>query len=382
MKIATVLGARPQFIKAAAVSRALSFSAGMEEIIIHTGQHYDNNMSEVFFQELEIPKPAYNLGIGSGFHGLQSGRMLEAIERVLLEEVPDWVLVYGDTNSTLAGVLAAVKLHIPVAHVEAGLRSFDRRMPEEINRVLADHASDLLFAPTETALENLRREGLPGSSIYLVGDVMYDAAIYYGSKAKVHSEVLRKLSLTSKEYLLATLHRAENTDDPECLRSIVGGLAQIASEVPVVLPIHPRTRRILNDRNILLGISSSIRLIDPVGYLDMMMLEKNARLIATDSGGVQKEAYFHGVPCVTFRESTEWVELIELGWNRLAPPVSPAAVISGLRDALESTPRSTQTPYGDGHAAEKIGQILLQKGRTDVHRMAEPDMIAPVGPSH
>jgi UDP-GlcNAc3NAcA epimerase len=364
MKIATILGARPQFIKAAVVSKAFSAGTDIQEVIVHTGQHYDENMSEVFFQELDMPRPAYNLGIGSGSHGFQTGRMLEAIESVLMEEVPDWILVYGDTNSTLSGVLAAVKLHIPVAHVEAGLRSFDRRMPEEINRVVADHASDLLFAPTRTAIQNLRREGLPDSSIHVVGDVMYDAAICYGSKANAHSEVLHRLGLKCKEYILATLHRAENTDNIECLRSILGGFAQVARELPVVLPIHPRTRRILNDSGIFREISRCIRLIDPVGYLDMMMLEKNARLIATDSGGVQKEAYFHGVPCVTFRETTEWVELIELGWNRLAPPLSPATVLFGLRGGLESTPRSTQTPYGDGHAAERIVEVLLQKRQT------------------
>jgi UDP-GlcNAc3NAcA epimerase len=380
MKIATVLGARPQFIKAAVVSKAFRASPEIEEIIVHTGQHYDDNMSEVFFHELDMARPAYNLGIGSGLHGLQSGRMLEAIEGVLLEEVPDWVVVYGDTNSTLAGVLAAVKLQISVAHIEAGLRSFDRRMPEEINRVVADHTSDLLFAPTQMALHNLRREGLPDSSIHVVGDVMYDAVMYYGSRANAHSQVLHKLGLTNKEYLLATLHRAENTDNLECLRSILGGLAQIARELPVVLPIHPRTRRILNGRRIFREISGCIRVIDPVGYLDMIMLEKNARLIATDSGGVQKEAYFHGVPCVTFRESTEWVELIELGWNRLVPPVSPSAVISGLRDGLESTPHSTQTPYGDGHAAERIVQVLLQTGRTPSSCMVARDLMAPARP--
>jgi len=380
MKIATVVGARPQFIKAAVVSNAFSFSPDIKEVIVHTGQHYDENMSEVFFHELEITRPAYNLGIGSGLHGLQSGRMLEAIEGVLLKEAPDCVLVYGDTNSTLAGVLAAAKLHIPVAHVEAGLRSFDRRMPEEINRVVADHTSDFLFVPTKAALQNLRREGLPDSSIHAVGDVMYDAAIYYGSKARASSQVLHKLGLTSKEYLLATLHRAENTDNLDCLRLILGGLAQIAREVQVVLPIHPRTRRILNDRGIFRKISRCIRLIEPVGYLDMMMLEKNARLIATDSGGVQKEAYFYGVPCVTFRETTEWVELIELGWNRLAPPVSPAAVISGLRDGLESTPRSTETPYGDGHAAERIVQVLLAGVGTRASCMDAGSLMVGVGP--
>lgn len=362
MKIATVLGARPQFIKAAVVSRAFSLNPDIEEVIIHTGQHYDENMSEVFFHELDIPKPACNLGIGSGLHGLQTGRMLEAIEGVILKEVPDWVLVYGDTNSTLAGVLAAAKLHIPVAHVEAGLRSFDRRMPEEINRVVADHASDLLFVPTKAALQNLRREGLPESSMHVVGDVMYDAAIHYGSKARAHSQVLHRLGLRRKEYVLATLHRAENTDNLECLRVVLGGLAQIAREVPVVLPIHPRTRRVLGDKGIFTKISSCIRLIEPVGYLDMIALEKNARLIATDSGGVQKEAYFHGVPCVTFRERSEWVELIEMGWNRLTPPVSIEFVISGLRDGLQSTPRSTETPYGDGHAAERIVEVLVKKG--------------------
>jgi len=379
MKIATILGARPQFIKAAMVSKAFSASGDIEEVIVHTGQHYDENMSEVFFQELDIARPTYNLGIGSGSHGLQSGRMLEAIEGVLLQEAPDWVLVYGDTNSTLAGVLAAVKLHIPVAHVEAGLRSFDRRMPEEINRIVADHTSDLLFAPTKTALQNLRREGLPDSSLHPVGDVMYDAAIYYGSKAKTHSQVLHKLGLTSKEYILATLHRAENTDSLESLRMILDGLVQMAREVPVVLPLHPRTRRILCDIGLIEGLSRCMRLIDPLGYLDMMMLEENARLIATDSGGVQKEAYFHGVPCVTFRDRTEWVELIELGWNRLAPPVNSTAVISALHRGLESTPRSTQTPYGDGHAAERIVRVLLQTGRTDASCMVASDVLAPAG---
>ncbi|HKD80959.1 MAG TPA: UDP-N-acetylglucosamine 2-epimerase (non-hydrolyzing) [Candidatus Angelobacter sp.] len=377
MKVATVLGARPQFIKAAVVSKAISHSTDIEEIMVHTGQHYDDKMSEVFFQELDIARPAYNLGIGSGQHGFQTGRMLEAIESVLLEEIPDWVIVYGDTNSTLAAVLAAVKLHIPIAHVEAGLRSFDRRMPEEINRVLADHASDFLFTPTQAALHNLLREGLPDSSIHVVGDVMFDAAIYYGSKAKEHSEVLRNLSLRSRDYILATLHRAENTDDPECLRSILSGLAQMAREVPVMLPIHPRTRRILHDNGVLREISRYISVIDPLGYLDMMMLEQNARLIATDSGGVQKEAYFHGVPCVTFRESTEWVELIELGWNRLAPPVSAAAVLSGLHDGLESRPSPSESPYGDGHAAERIVQILLQTSGPSSRRTDGRDISTP-----
>jgi UDP-GlcNAc3NAcA epimerase len=376
MKIATIVGARPQFIKAAVVSRAFQITKELDEVMIHTGQHYDENMSEVFFQELDMARPRYNLGIGSGPHGFQTGRMLEAIEGVLLVENPEWVVVYGDTNSTLAGALAAVKLQIPVAHIEAGLRSFDRRMPEEINRVVADHSSDLLFSPTETALKNLRQEGLPDFGIHLVGDVMYDAAIYYGSKAEAQSQILEKLDLATKEYILATLHRAENTDHAECLRTILGGLSQIANDLPVVLPLHPRTRKILTDQGIIGELSHRILLIDPLGYMDMMMLEKNARLVATDSGGVQKEAYFHSVPCVTFRENTEWVELVNLGWNRLARPMDTAAVISGLRDALHSTPGPRDNPYGDGHAAERIAQILLKKGRMAYTCMLHRDPMA------
>lgn len=366
MKIATILGARPQFIKAAVVSSALSRHDGIREIIIHTGQHYDESMSEVFFRELDMARPAYNLGIRSGRHGVQTGHMIEAIECALLDECPDWVVVYGDTNSTLAGGLAAVKLHIPVAHVEAGLRSFDRRMPEEINRVVADHISDLLFAPTKTAVDNLRREGLTGASVCEVGDVMYDAALHYGTKANALSQVLCRMGLNSKEYILATVHRAENTDDLLCLRVILDGLAQIAREMPVVLPLHPRTRKVLGEHK-LKELSRSIRLIDPVGYLDMMMLEQNARLIATDSGGIQKEAYFHGVPCVTFRETTEWVELVDMGWNRLARPVGVDAVLSGLWSALESTPSSTRSPFGDGHAAERIAQFFVGMESANVH---------------
>ena len=381
MKIATVLGARPQFIKAAVVSRAFNSSPDIEELIIHTGQHYDENMSEVFFRELDIPMPIFNLDIGSAPHGRQSGRMLEAVEGVLMQEAPDWVLVYGDTNSTLAGALSAVKLHIPVAHVEAGLRSFDRRMPEEVNRVVADHTADLLFAPTTSAVRNLRREGLPDSSIHQVGDVMYDAAIYYGSRAEAHSQVLNRLGLETKGYVLTTIHRAENTENRQRLRVIFDAIEDVASEMPVVLPIHPRTRKILNDTGMLDRISRFIRLIDPVGFLDMMMLEKNARLIATDSGGVQKEAYFHRVPCVTFRETTEWVELLELGWNRLAPPLSTATVISGLRSGLESTPSSMQTPYGDGHAAKRIVQILLSGARARADYVDVRDAtVAPLSP--
>jgi len=382
MKIATVLGARPQFIKAAVVSKAFGLIPEVEEVIIHTGQHYDDNMSAVFFRELDIESPAYNLGIGSGLHGFQTGRMLEAIEGVLLEEAPDWVLVYGDTNSTLAGSLAAAKLHIPVAHIEAGLRSFDRRMPEEINRVVADHTADLMFAPTKAAVQNLRREGLPDSSIHLVGDVMYDAAVHFGDRAMAHSKILDELGLRTRDYILTTLHRAENTDNLDRLLVILDGLAKVSEELalPLVLPMHPRTRRILADNGMIEKLSHFIRIIDPQGYLDMMMLEKNARLIATDSGGVQKEAFFHGIPCVTFRKVTEWVELVEMGWNRLAPPIDPQTVTSGLREGLESTPCSTQMPYGDGHAAERIVQILLKKEGTEIDCMDDRNLMAQVYP--
>ena len=361
MKIATIVGARPQFIKAAIVSRTLRSTAKITEILVHTGQHYDDKMSLVFFEELEIPKPDYNLGIGSGSHGLQTGRMLEAIEKVLLQENPDWVLVYGDTNSTLAGALTAAKLQIPIAHVEAGLRSFNRRMPEEINRILTDHTSDLLFAPTEIARVNLTREGIPSSKIHLVGDVMYDAALYYGAKAQTQSTILNRLGLKSKEYILATIHRAENTDNSLRLKGIFDALALVGKKVKVVLPLHPRTRAALHKEGMLEVVARSMLLIEPVGYLDMVMLEKNAQLIATDSGGVQKEAFFHCVPCVTLREETEWVELVNLGWNTLVPPIIAAEEISALLESCLTKPNLTKTKlYGDGNTTEQILNILRQ----------------------
>lgn len=298
--ILTVLGARPQFIKAAVVSRAFA-AKGLSEMLVHTGQHYDPNMSDVFFDELEIPHPAHHLGIGGGTHAENTGRMIEAIERVLFDVRPNWVLVYGDTDSTLAGTVAAVKLHIPVAHVEAGLRSFNRRMPEEVNRVLTDHAASLLFAPTETAVEHLAHEGISGSTVQLVGDVMYDAALFYGEKAERMSSILSRLHLAPKTYALATIHRAENTDSPHRLAAILDGFARFDSEI--VLPLHPRTRGRLATLG--LALPGNVRTIDPVGYLEMVMLEKNASLIITDSGGVQKEAFFYRVPCVTLRDETE-----------------------------------------------------------------------------
>lgn len=353
-KILTVVGARPQFIKAAVVSRVLRVTPGVREVLVHTGQHYDDNMSQVFFEELDIPEPDYHLGIGGGSHGQNTGRMLEAIEKVLINERPHLVLVYGDTDSTLAGALAASKLHIPVAHVEAGLRSFNRRMPEEINRVLTDHISDLLFAPTEKAVQNLLREGLPMSAIHWVGDVMYDAALYYGEKAERYSQILQRLNLLPKRYVLATVHRAENTDDPVRLRVILEALVRVHQEVPVVFPVHPRTRKRAEAYG-LQGLLDKVLSLEPVGYLDMAMLEKNARLIATDSGGVQKEAFFYGVPCVTLRDETEWVELVELGWNVVCPPLDVEVVVDALLRQWEGAKAS---PYGEGTAGTRIATIV------------------------
>lgn len=354
MKISTIVGARPQFIKASVVSRAFREQRPeVSEILVHTGQHFDPNMSDVFFEELEIPRPDYHLGIGGGTHGQNTGRMIEAIERVLLDERPDWVLVYGDTDSTLAGALAAVKLHIPVAHVEAGLRSFNRCMPEEINRVLTDHSSDLLFAPTRQAVRNLMAEGINSNKVRRVGDVMYDAALFYAAKAEACSAILQTLGLRRKGYILATLHRQENTDNPQRLNSILRGLSE--SIAPVILPLHPRTRRQLREYGI--SLNEPIFPMEPVGYLDMVMLEKHAKLIATDSGGVQKEAYFHGVPCVTLRDETEWVELVEHGFNCLVGS-DPEKIAMAIR-VIPDQPNRHLSLYGDGHAAENILSHLL-----------------------
>ena len=359
MKIVTIIGARPQFVKAAMVSRALARIDGLEETILHTGQHYDDNMSLVFFQELGIPQPQRNLGIGSGTHGMQTGQMLAAIEEAVMTIQPQWVLVYGDTNSTLAGALAAAKLHIPVAHVEAGLRSFNREMPEEINRIVTDHCSDLLFAPTKESVKNLHSEGIHSDRIFQVGDVMYDAALHYGAVAERHSRVMQSMGLTDKGYVLATVHRAENTDHTDRLETILGALAEVAGKLPVVVPLHPRTRNIVQSSASLREIARAIYLVEPVGYLDMIMLEKHSRLIVTDSGGVQKEAFFHQIPCVTLRHETEWVELLDLGWNRLAPPVSVASIVAEIALALQSTPSFEENPYGNGSSAEHVAHLLV-----------------------
>jgi UDP-N-acetylglucosamine 2-epimerase len=358
LKIVDIVGARPQFIKLAPILRAIVKhnqkrpECPIQEVLVHTGQHYDYEMSQVFFDELGLKSPDYHLGVGSGSHGYQTGEMLKRIEEVLIKEKPDMVMVYGDTNTTLAGALAAAKLHIPVAHVEAGLRSFNREMPEEINRVLTDHISDFLFCPTQTAVENLRREGIE-KGVYLVGDVMYDAVLLYLDLAEKKSEIMERLGLKPKSYALVTVHRAENTDQPERLRSIFEGLERVAEEgLPVILPLHPRTRKQLNA----LGIhTKEVQVLDPVSYLDMLVLEKNARVILTDSGGVQKEAFFFRVPCVTLREETEWVETVETGWNTLVG-CDPERMVQA---ALEAHPGIESVwPYGDGQAAGRIMDLL------------------------
>jgi UDP-GlcNAc3NAcA epimerase len=347
MKVVTVVGARPQFIKSAAVSRLLRDKN--TEIMIHTGQHYDENMSDVFFQELDIPVPDYNLGVGSGSHGVQTGDMLVKIEKVLLQEKPDQVLVYGDTNSTLAGALAAAKLHLPVAHVEAGLRSFNRAMPEEINRILTDHLSDMLFCPSELAVQNLAKEGI-ASGVHMVGDVMADTLLYAAERASQSTTILEGLGLMPGKYLLATVHRAENTDHPKRLREILRAFAAIQESV--IFPIHPRTRQRINDQgvqDILDG--SQVKLIEPLGYLDMVRLEGSARMILTDSGGIQKEAYWLKVPCITLRDETEWIETVENGWNCLVGTDSEK-IIQKVKSF--HPPMSHPMLYGDGRAAKKI----------------------------
>ena len=357
MKIITIIGARPQFIKAAVVSREIMTRENeISEIIVHTGQHFDSNMSDIFFSELDIPRPLFHLGIGGGTHGQNTGRMIEAIERVLMKEKPSIVLVYGDTDSTLAATIASVKLHIPIAHVEAGLRSFNRKMPEEINRVLTDHASDLLFTPTETAAKNLALEGIAGKKVKQAGDVMYDAALYYGSKVEQLSSLLTQLGIHSKKYMLLTLHRAENADNKERLDAIIGGLEHYPNDI--VWPLHPRTKKMLDVFGI--RLSSKIKLIEPVGYLDMIMLEKHAELIATDSGGVQKEAYFHQVPCITMRDETEWKELVHCGANTVTGAntrqiIDALDLFAGIDQSVFSLPL-----YGDGHAGKKIVDHLIK----------------------
>jgi UDP-GlcNAc3NAcA epimerase len=350
MKVMTVVGARPQFVKAAPVSRALRREH--VEVLVHTGQHYDYGMSQVFFDELNMPEPDVNLGVGSGSHARQTGEMLIRMEEVLLAERPDWTLVYGDTNSTLAGALAAAKLRMPVAHIEAGLRSFNRAMPEEHNRVLADACSDLLFCPTETAVDNLAREGIT-RGVHLVGDVMYDAALQQGAQAMRSSRILEELHLAPREFALATIHRPYNTDNPSRLQEVVSALG--ALDIPIVFPIHPRAQSMLARIGNPQSAIRNVITVDPLGYFDMLALEQTAALILTDSGGVQKEAYFFAVPCVTLRPETEWVETVLAGWNRLAWGDTPA-ILDAVKGPWPSEPPAPI--FGDGHAAERIVEIL------------------------
>ena len=351
VKIASIVGARPQFIKASPVSRALK-QAGHHEVMVHTGQHYDAQMSDVFFDEMGIARPDHFLEIGSGSHAEQTGRMMMAVERTLIDERPDCALVYGDTNTTLAAALAACKLGVRLAHIEAGLRSFNRSMPEEHNRVLTDHCSDLLFCPTPTAVDNLGSEGLRGG-VHLVGDVMYDAVLHFATRAREQSHVLATLGVRPREYMLATVHRAYNTDDPAVLQRLLRALDTIGE--PVIFPLHPRTRARLaahdNGKE-----PRNVRLVDPVGYLDMLALEQDAKVILTDSGGVQKEAFFFEVPCVTLRPETEWIETVTSGWNVLAGS-DAEAIVSAARGAVRPSGVPPRV-FGDGRAADRIVELV------------------------
>ena len=357
MKVLTVIGARPQFIKASVVSRALRAATGVAEVVVHTGQHFDAEMSGVFFDELGIDEPDHRLDIHGGPHGAMTGRMLEALEPVVINESPDAMLVYGDTNSTLAGALVAAKLQVPIAHVEAGLRSFNRAMPEEINRIVTDRLSHWLFTPTARADANLLHEGIDAAQILRVGDVMYDVALQAAARSAGRVDPLDGLGLAARGYALATVHRPATTDDPMRLAAVVDGLARVSMQLPVLWPLHPRTRDALKRAGLPATPTPGLRIVAPVGYLDMVALERGAAVIVTDSGGVQKEAYFHGVPCVTLRDETEWVELVESGWNRLAPPRSAEAVAGAVLDAIGSRGRPVDA-YGTGDAALLVAQRL------------------------
>jgi UDP-N-acetylglucosamine 2-epimerase len=376
MKMITVVGARPQFIKAAAIRRAiLAFNQRhrskkqVQEILIHTGQHYDYLMDRVFFEELKLPKPDHHLGVGSGSHAKQMGMMLERTEIVLQKEKPEVVMVYGDTNSTLAGALAAAKLNIPVAHVEAGLRSYNRMMAEEINRILTDHLSTFLFCPTNQAVKNLSKEGIKNvkaKAVKKVGDVMYDSVLFYSKIAEKRSTILGKLNLFTPNsklgtpnYYLATLHRAENTDNPKTLKSILSALNEIAKDIPVILPLHPRTKKMIKAYH-LFPKTQRIKLIDPVSYLDMLRLERNAKAILTDSGGVQKEAYWFGVPCFTLRNETEWLETTQNGWNILVG-TNRKRIVEEVKHWEGGKNRAKKRGvFGDGKAGERIIQIITE----------------------
>jgi len=349
LKVITVIGARPQFIKAAVVSQALKV-AGVEEILINTGQHYDDNMAQVFFDEMGIPKPHFNLGVGSGSHAAQTAAALVGIEDILIREKPEWIIVFGDTNATIAGALAAAKLHIKIAHIEAGLRSFNRRMPEEINRIVTDVLSEKRFVPTQVAVDNLHKEGIT-SGIHIVGDVMVDALMKYTPIAEMKSDILSRHHLTRKSFVLLTIHRPSNADDDDRLKHILESVSSV--DQTVVFPVHPRSRERVN--RLLQEVNGSVLTIDPVGYLDMMVLEKNAHTIITDSGGIQKEAYLHRSPCLTVRNETEWVETVNDGWNILV-----GETVEKIPALVNDFPKPTrwETHYGQGDAAMRIIKLL------------------------
>jgi len=371
LRLLTIIGARPQIIKAAAISRAVQnvFADKIEERILHTGQHYDTNMSQVFFDELGIPQPHYNLGVGSGSHGAQTAKMIAGIEQVLMGEQLDGIILYGDTNSTLAGAVAASKLHVPVFHIEAGLRSFNMTMPEEINRIVCDQLSNICFAPTQTAVDNLRREGFMDSPatfrygrkrrICNCGDVMYDNSIYFASMARQHTAILQDLGLTPGEYILATIHRDNNTDNPQRLNSILQALADISRQdhIPVVLPLHPRTRKILESNPASSESAKAILVVPPASFFEINMLEQNARIVMTDSGGVQKEAFFFEKPCVILRPETEWVEIVDHGAGIIAD-ADYQQIISAYHRLVDH-PVHFPKLFGDAHAAEKILQTII-----------------------
>ena len=358
-KIISVIGARPQFIKTSMVSNKLNLLPNIEEIIIHTGQHFDKNMSDIFFQQLNIPKPKYNLNINSGNHGEMTGKMIIELEKVLLIEKPDLVILYGDTNSTLAGAISASKLKIPIAHIESGLRSFCFGMPEEINRIVTDRLSTLLFTPSEIAANQLKNEGVDPLKIFTVGDVMYDAALYYGSlsnKNSISNKLIRNV-ITSKKYCLVTVHRAENTDEVNIFNIIIKSLNRLSQDLKVIFPIHPRSLKVLKQLDVYKFLSSNFIIIDPVSFLEMIELEKNASLIITDSGGVQKEAFFYKVPCVTIRNETEWTELIDFGWNKLSPPSNSDKLYMDYISMLGIKGKKNKL-YGNGDSANQIVKTI------------------------
>ena len=376
MKLVTVIGARPQIIKAAALSRAIKnhFSDRIQEIIVHTGQHYDDNMSQVFFDELGIPRPDYNLHVGSASHGVQTARMTEGLESILIKEQPNFIVLYGDTNSTLAGAVAAAKIHVPIVHIEAGLRSFNKAMPEEINRIVCDHCSTLLFSPTKAGFENLKREGFPidneppytidNPKVYHCGDIMYDNSLHFADIAEAKTDIIQRLELTSKPFILATIHRDSNTDQPERLNAIFNALIRLSNECQVVLPLHPRTAKLLKtnldgEKQAQLFNNPSISLIPPVSFLEMIALERHARLVMTDSGGVQKEAYFFQKPCIILRPETEWVEIVQTG-NAILADADESRIMQAWQHFQSNPPTTFPEIFGDGHAAEFMLKMMLE----------------------